>query len=62
LNPDPAGRAIGFWETAARIWRTRGVPGLYAGCGLTVARAAPSSAMIFLIYNTLEKKLGWWFE
>ena len=46
---------LGFWAMARRIWRTRGLKGLYAGCGLTVARSAPSSAMIFYIYETLEK-------
>ncbi|KAL7419394.1 mitochondrial ornithine carrier protein [Cryptotrichosporon argae] len=51
-----------FWATARRIWATRGVKGLYAGCGLTVARAAPSSAMIFLIYESLAKQFGWAFD
>ncbi|KAK8847526.1 hypothetical protein IAR55_005384 [Kwoniella newhampshirensis] len=56
LNPDK--KAPAFWPTAKRIWRTRGLRGMYAGCGLTVMRSAPSSAMIFLIYETLEKKFG----
>ena len=46
---------LGFWAMARRIWRTRGLRGMYAGCGLTVARSAPSSAMIFWIYETMEK-------
>ncbi|KAK4684864.1 hypothetical protein P7C73_g5302, partial [Tremellales sp. Uapishka_1] len=54
----PGDRPPEFWKTAARIWRSRGFKGLYAGCGLTVARAAPSSAMIFLIYESLEKRFG----
>ena len=52
----------GFWPTAGRIWRTRGVKGMYAGCGLTVARAAPSSALIFLIYESLSSRFGWVFD
>lgn len=47
-----------FWKVAKEIYRTRGIKGLYAGCGVTVARSAPSSAMIFFIYETLEAKLG----
>lgn len=54
----PTKPRLGFWEMASRIWKKRGIRGMYAGCGLTVARAAPSSAMIFLIYETLEKKFG----
>ena len=40
------------------IYRTKGIKGLYAGCGVTVARSAPSSALIFLIYDALERYLG----
>jgi ornithine carrier protein len=54
----PSQPRLGFWEMARRIWRKRGIKGMYAGCGLTVARAAPSSALIFLIYETLEKRFG----
>lgn len=50
-----------FWSVARRIYASRGVAGLYAGCGVTVARAAPSSAMIFLIYETLEARFGGYF-
>lgn len=44
----------GFLSTLANIYRTRGVRGLYAGCGVTCMRSAPSSALIFLLYNRLE--------
>lgn len=50
-----------FWSVARRIYASRGIRGLYAGCGVTVARAAPSSAMIFLIYETLETRFGGYF-
>jgi ornithine carrier protein len=47
-----------FWQTGVAMWRAQGLKGLYAGCGITVARAVPSSAMIFLIYDTLSQKFG----
>lgn len=56
LNPDKP--RLGFAAMAQQIWRTRGLKGLYAGCGLTVMRSAPSSAMIFLIYETLVQRYG----
>lgn len=48
-------KRTGFYETFKKIYRTRGVRGLYAGCGVTCLRSAPSSAIIFLMYNKLEK-------
>lgn len=55
---NPSARPLGFGEMGKRIWRTRGFKGLYAGCGLTVIRSAPSSAMIFAIYETLAAQFG----
>lgn len=52
----------GFGETFMRIWRTRGIRGLYAGCALTCLRSGPSSAMIFGIFETLQTHLGWVFD
>lgn len=48
-------KGTGFFETFKNIYRTRGVRGLYAGCGVTCLRSAPSSAIIFLMYNKLER-------
>lgn len=45
---------VTFWECARILWREQGVKGLYRGCGITVARAAPSSAFIFAIYEGLK--------
>jgi ornithine carrier protein len=56
LHPDQP--RLGFGEMGKKIWKTRGFKGLYAGCGLTVMRSAPSSAMIFLIYETLMTRFG----
>jgi ornithine carrier protein len=50
----------GFMATLANIYKTRGIRGLYAGCGVTCLRSAPSSALIFLMYNKLEALADEW--
>ncbi|EIW77176.1 mitochondrial carrier [Coniophora puteana RWD-64-598 SS2] len=45
-----------FLGTAKDMWRAQGIRGLYAGCGITVARSIPSSAVIFLIYDGLNRQ------
>ncbi|KAL8678223.1 MAG: hypothetical protein Q9186_005406 [Xanthomendoza sp. 1 TL-2023] len=45
-----------FWRSGAELWRQQGLKGLYRGCGITVARSAPSSAVIFAVYEGLR---GW---
>lgn len=47
-----------FLGTARAMYRAQGVKGLYAGCGITVARSIPSSAIIFLIYDGLSRRFG----
>jgi len=47
-----------FVGTFRAIYAAQGIRGLYAGLGITVARSAPSSGMIFLIYDTLVKRFG----
>jgi len=47
-----------FLQTGVAMWKAQGIRGLYAGCGVTVARAIPSSGMIFLIYDTLSQRFG----
>ncbi|EIM23416.1 hypothetical protein E3Q22_01289 [Wallemia mellicola] len=44
-----------FFQTGMEIYRSRGLAGLYAGMGVTIARSAPSSAMIFTIYEFLNQ-------
>ncbi|KAF8067661.1 mitochondrial carrier [Lyophyllum atratum] len=44
-----------FFGTAKAMYKAQGIRGLYAGCGITVARSIPSSAIIFLIYDGLSK-------
>ncbi|KAF2675226.1 mitochondrial carrier [Microthyrium microscopicum] len=45
-----------FWSVARATWSHHGLAGLYRGCGITVFRAAPSSAFIFTIYEALKKQ------
>ena len=55
-------KPAGFVGTLQRIWTTRGIRGLYAGCGVTCLRSGPSSAIIFLLYSRLEglaDRRGW---
>lgn len=46
-----------FWASGKALWQQQGTRGMYRGCGITVARAAPSSAFIFAVYEELK---GWW--
>ncbi|PNS18144.1 Amino-acid transporter arg-13 [Sphaceloma murrayae] len=48
----------GFWSTGKAIWRQHGLRGLYRGCGITVARSAPSSALIFTLYEAMRTNFG----
>lgn len=43
-----------FRTVGTQIWHAHGVKGFYRGCGLTVCRSAPASALIFTIYETLR--------
>ncbi|KAK2871615.1 hypothetical protein FQN49_003004 [Arthroderma sp. PD_2] len=43
-----------FWSVGRTLWKQHGLAGLYRGCGITVARSAPSSAFIFAIYEGLK--------
>jgi ornithine carrier protein len=47
-----------FLGTFKAMYRAQGIKGLYAGCGITVARSIPSSAIIFLIYDGLSRHFG----
>lgn len=43
-----------FMGVGKALWQSHGLKGLYRGCGITVARSAPSSALIFTIFETLK--------
>ena len=45
-----------FFGTLKQLYVKQGLRGLYAGCGITIARSVPSSALIFLIYDGLCKR------
>ncbi len=47
---------VKFWDEGVAIWRQYGLKGLYRGCGITVARSAPSSAFIFIIFDALKER------
>ncbi|GAA96988.1 uncharacterized protein L969DRAFT_54266 [Mixia osmundae IAM 14324] len=51
-------KPTGFLQTGRNIYASRGIKGLYSGAGITIARAAPSSAIIFVLYGELEKLFG----
>ncbi|KAF9431166.1 hypothetical protein BGZ94_007617 [Podila epigama] len=51
-------KRLGFIATGKEIFRSEGIRGLYRGCGITVARSAPSSAVIFLTYETLSRQFS----
>ncbi|KAG7091959.1 hypothetical protein E1B28_008348 [Marasmius oreades] len=61
LRPKHAGSHASkptFLGTLKALYRAQGIRGLYAGCGITVARSVPSSAIIFVIYDELDKHFG----
>lgn len=47
-----------FAAVGRALWKEHGLKGLYRGCGITVGRAAPSSAFIFTIYEALRRHFG----
>ncbi|KAF5366204.1 hypothetical protein D9758_005785 [Tetrapyrgos nigripes] len=44
-----------FFGTLVQMYKAQGPRGLYAGCGITIARSTVSSGMIFLIYDELDR-------
>jgi mitochondrial ornithine carrier protein len=51
-------RRTTFLRTGKELWVQQGLKGFYRGCGITVFRAAPSSAIIFSIYEELRRAFG----
>lgn len=54
VSASSTARKVSFMEVGNAIWKTSGLKGLYRGCGITVARSAPSSAFIFIIFDWLK--------
>lgn len=50
--------AASFRRTLTRMYHLHGLRGLYAGCGMTVARAIPSSGIVFVVYDGLTAWIG----
>lgn len=57
MSHGAAGNRKSFAAVGRTLWQQQGLRGLYQGCGITVARSAPSSAFIFGIYEALR---GYW--
>ncbi|KAJ3312111.1 hypothetical protein HDV04_003365 [Boothiomyces sp. JEL0838] len=47
-----------FCTVVRSIYKQQGIRGFFRGFGITVARSAPSSGVIFLTYELLSRKLG----
>ncbi|CAO3624499.1 unnamed protein product [Mucor hiemalis] len=47
-----------FVQTAQELYAKGGYKAFYRGCGITVARSAPTSAIIFLTYELLSRHFG----
>ncbi|KAJ7695458.1 mitochondrial carrier [Mycena rosella] len=47
-----------FYRTFRKMYTMHGVRGLYAGCGMTVLRAVPSSGIVFVVYDGLSAWIG----
>ena len=47
-----------FLATGREIFRARGLKGLYSGCGITCFKSACSSALVFVIYSNLERRVS----
>ena len=47
-----------FWGTARTMYAAQGLRGLYTGCGMTIARAIPSSGIVFVVYDGLTQRFG----
>ena len=48
----------GVWQGVRHMWRADGVRGLFKGNGLNCIRIIPNSAIKFLTYEQLSRKVG----
>lgn len=55
-SPDSGSATQTFWKEGMAVWKQHGLRGMYRGCGITVARSAPSSAFIFILYDALKRQ------
>ncbi|CCG80997.1 putative Mitochondrial ornithine carrier protein [Taphrina deformans PYCC 5710] len=45
-----------FSDAVKEVWKSNGIRGYFKGWGITVARAAPSNALIFWVYESLSRR------
>jgi ornithine carrier protein len=55
-NVTPGSTSLTFSQEAVILWKQYGLKGLYRGCGMTVARSAPSSAFVFIVFDALKMR------
>ncbi|KAL9620983.1 MAG: hypothetical protein Q9160_004501 [Pyrenula sp. 1 TL-2023] len=58
LISSPGKKKQAFLAVGRDLWKSDGIRGFYRGCGITVMRSAPSSAVIFAVYETLKDRFG----
>lgn len=47
-----------YFGVAKAMWVKGGMRGLYSGCGITILRSVPSSAIVFALYDGLRARFG----
>lgn len=47
--------SLGFFGVIGEVWKRQGIRGYFKGWPITVARAAPSNALIFWVYESLNR-------
>eukprot|EP00047_Mylnosiga_fluctuans_P012417 m.25928 g.25928 ORF g.25928 m.25928 type:complete len:297 (-) comp4221_c0_seq1:288-1178(-) len=57
VQTNPAMARLGFWGVMGAIYRAGGIPALYRGWTVTVSRAMPSNALLFVSFEMVEKLL-----
>mmetsp|Transcript_21766 Transcript_21766/g.37097 ORF Transcript_21766/g.37097 Transcript_21766/m.37097 type:complete len:90 (+) Transcript_21766:2-271(+) len=53
---------LGLRQAIARIYAARGIRGLYNGLGVTMLRAFPSNACIFVAYTQFNHWIDYFFH
>ncbi|KAK9762702.1 mitochondrial ornithine carrier protein, variant 3 [Basidiobolus ranarum] len=54
-NRNPATRFTGPFSIISHTLKNEGLTGFYRGCGITIAKSAPTSAIIFFTHETLTR-------
>lgn len=58
ISPLARTAPLSFIGTARAMLKAQGIRGLYVGCGMTTARAIPSSGIVFVVYDGLSQRFG----